>query len=128
MVERNSAVVFRGSGRGEERPVAGPAFAPPVPTGNSDGPVYDCLPAAALERVRSLTERAGVSAGEKPLWQRDGRRLVICRPKPPARVRAYFMDWGFVFNAGGRSFLGNPLRSVYSRNCVYQNVTGWGAF
>ncbi len=43
-------------------------------------------------------------------------------------MRAFFIDWGFVFNAGDWTFPDSPMRGVYSRNMVYQTVTNWEAF
>ena len=127
VIERNSAMVFRHGGK-TEKPVAGLAFASRVPTGDPDAPVYDYLPEAGLELVHNLTEFAGVLAVDKWLCQCDGRQVVFCRPKPRVRMRVYFIDWGFVFNAGDWNFPDSPCRGVYSRNSVYQSVTDWDAF
>lgn len=127
VIARNSGMVFRCGGR-LEKPVAGPAFASRVPTADPEDPLYDYLPEANLESVHNLTEFAGVLAVDKWLCQCDGRQVVFCRPKPRARMLAYFIDWGFVFNAGDWNFPDSPLRGVYSRNCAYQTVTGWDAF
>ncbi|MGH9506011.1 MAG: hypothetical protein ACRD13_03720 [Terriglobales bacterium] len=43
-------------------------------------------------------------------------------------MRAYFMDWGLVFNAGGWNFPDSLLRGVCSRKYVYRDVTGSRAF
>jgi len=127
VIERNSALAFRYGGR-LEKPVAGPAFASKVPTSGLDAPTYDYLPEAGLELVHNLTEFPGVLAVDKWLCQCDGRQVVFCRPRARARLRAYFIDWGFVFNAGDWSFPDSPLRGVYSRNMVYQTVTDWQSF
>jgi hypothetical protein len=127
VIERNSALAFRHGG-GVIKPVAGPAFASRVPTGDPDAPIYDYLPEAHLESVHNLAEFPGVLAVDKWLCQCDGRQVVFCRPKPRARMRAYFIDWGFVFNAGDWTFPDSPCRGVYSRNMVYQSVTDWDAF
>ncbi|MGH9476165.1 MAG: hypothetical protein ACRD1C_07515 [Terriglobales bacterium] len=108
--------------------MAGLAFASRVPTGNPDAPKYDYLPEAHMESVHNLTEFAGVLAVDKWLCQCDGRQVVFCRPKPRARMLAYFIDWGFVFNAGDWTFPDSQLRGVYSRNGAYQTITGWDAF
>ena len=127
VIERNSALAFRHGGR-LEKPVAGLAFASRVPANDPNAPVYDYLPEAGLESIRNLTEFAGVLAVDKWLCQCDGRQVVFCRPKPRARMLAYFIDWGFVFNAGDWNFPDSPCRGVYSRNAVYQSITGWDAF
>ncbi len=127
VIERNSGLAFRRGGR-LEKPVAGPTFASRIPTGDPGAPVYDYLPEAGLEMVHNLTEFPGVLAVDKWLCQCDGRQVVFCRPKPRARMRAFFIDWGFVFNAGDWTFPDSPMRGVYSRNMVYQTVTDWDAF
>lgn len=127
MIERNSAMAFRCGGK-PVKPTPGPAFASRLPTDDPAVPVYDYLPEPALENVVNLAEFAGVLTVDKWLCQCDGRQVVFCRPKPRAHMRAYFIDWGFAFNAGDWNFPDSPLRGVYSRNCAYQNVTSWDAF
>ena len=39
-----------------------------------------------------------------------------------------FIDQGYCFNAGEWNFPDSALRGVYSRNMVYQHVTGWESF
>lgn len=127
VIEKTSGLAFRHGGR-LEKPVAGLAFASRLPTGDPDAPIYDYLPESHLESVRNLAEFAGVLAVDKWLCQCDGRQVVFCRPKPRVHLRAYFIDWGFVFNAGDWNFPDSPCRGIYSRNMVYQTVTDWDAF
>lgn len=127
MIERSPELAFRRGGK-LVRPVSGPTFASRLPTNDPNAPVYDYLPEVGLESVANLNEFAGVLAVDKWLCQCDGRQVVFCRPKPRAHLRAYFIDWGFVFNAGDWNFPDSPCRGIYSRNMVYQLATGWDAF
>ena len=103
----------------------GPAFASriPVPEGR---PVYDYLPEAGLDLVANLDEFAGALAFNKWLCNCDGCQVVFCKPK--AGYRAFFIDFGFCFDAGDWAFPDSPLRGVYPRNVVYRGVTGWDSF
>lgn len=127
LIESSGELVFRCGGK-PVKPTPGPAFASRLPTANPAIPVYDYLPEPALENVVNLAEFAGVLAVDKWLCQCDGRQVVFCKPAPRARTRAYFIDWGFVFNAGDWNFPDSPLRGVYVRNIVYSGVTGWESF
>lgn len=125
----SDALVLRCGGK-PVKPAPGLAFASRLPTNDPTAPVYDYLPEPALGGVANLAEFAGVLAMDKWLCQCDGRQVVFCKPasRTRTRTRAYFIDWGFVFNAGDWNFPDNSLRAVYSRNMVYHAVTGWDAF
>lgn len=127
MIESSGELIFRHGGK-PVKPTPGPAFASRLPTDDPVIPVYDYLPEPALETIVNLAEFAGVLAVDKWLCQCDGRQVVFCKPAPRARTRAYFIDWGFVFNAGDWNFPDSPLRGVYSRNAAYATITGWDAF
>ena len=127
LIESSGELIFRHGGN-PVKPTPGAAFASRLPTDDPAIPVYDYLPEPALETVVNLAEFAGVLAVDKWLCQCDGRQVVFCNPAPRARTRAYFIDWGFVFNAGDWNFSDSPLRGVYSRNAAYTSVTGWDAF
>lgn len=120
-------LVIRDSGR--VKPVSsGLAFASPMPTATAEEPIYDYLPEAALENVSNLSEFAGTLVLDKWLCNVDGRQVIFYRPRPNARMKAVFIDWGFCFNAGDWTFPDSPMRGVYNRNLVYRGVTGWGSF
>lgn len=127
IIARSPELGFRDAGR-VSRPMAGLAFASRLPTRNDRLPTYDYPPEAALETVQNLAEFAGVLVLDKWLCQCDGRQVVFCRPGPRSRTKAFFIDWGFVFNAGEWTFPDSPLRGVYTRNAAYQGVTGWASF
>lgn len=44
------------------------------------------------------------------------------------KFSATFIDQGYCFNAGEWSFPDSPLRGVFAKNSVYENVRGWDAF
>lgn len=127
IIARSPELGFRYAGK-ITRPVAGLAFASRLPTRTDKLPICDYLPEAALEAVQNLAEFAGVLAVDKWLCQCDGRQVVFCRPGPRSQTMAFFIDWGFVFNAGDWNFPDSPLRGVYARNIVYRGVTGWASF
>lgn len=127
LIESSPELVFRSGGR-QVKPTPGPAFASRLPTNDPAAPAFDYLPEPILENIVNLAEFAGVLAVDKWLCQCDGRQVVFCKPAPRARTRAYFIDWGFVFNAGDWNFPDSPCRGVYSRNAVYAGITGWQAF
>jgi len=127
LIESAPELLFRCGGR-QLKPTPGPAFASRLPTNDPAAPAYDYLPEPMLENVLNLAEFAGVLAVDKWLCQCDGRQVVFCKPAPRARTRAYFIDWGFVFNAGDWNFPDSPCRGVYSRNAVYAGINDWAAF
>ncbi len=106
----------------------GPAFASRLPVQHVESPIYDHLPEARLALVENLDEFAGILAVDKWLCNCDGRQVVFCRPQRFSRLRAYFVDFGFCFNAGEWSFPDSPLRGAHSHNAVYRTVTGWDSF
>lgn len=90
--------------------------------------VLDYLPDSIFPNIENLQEFAGVFALDKWLCNCDGRQAVFCRRKPNRSFRAYFIDFGYCFNAGEWSFPDAPLRGVYARRVVYQHVCGWQSF
>jgi len=114
---------------GREVPAAeGLAFASRVPTQDPHAPIYDYLPEPGLELVENLGEFTGALVLDKWLCNCDGRQVIFCRPKPRARLRAFFIDFGFCFNAGTWNFPDGPYRGLYSRDLPYRGVTGWDSF
>jgi hypothetical protein len=58
----------------------------------------------------------------------DGRQAIFARAQRARKFRILFIDQGYCLNAGEWDFPDSPLRGVYARNCVYENVTGWESF
>jgi hypothetical protein len=94
----------------------------------SDGEVFEYLPESMLPRIQNVEEFAGVCVLDKWLCNCDGRQAVFCRPKSKQKFRAHFIDFGYCFNAGEWNFPDSPLRGIYARRTVYQNVNGWHSF
>ena len=94
----------------------------------SEGEVFDYLPESVLLRIDNIEEFAGAFALDKWLCNCDGRQAVFCRPKSKRKFRAHFIDFGYCFNAGEWNFPDSPLRGIYAKREVYQNITGWQSF
>ena len=93
------------------------------------GPVHDYLPDQELEKVTNLADFPRVLVLDKWTANCDGRQVVFTPDSIfTDRFAATFVDQGFCFNAGEWNFPDAPLRGAYSRNCVYNTVTGWDAF
>ncbi len=102
--------------------------------------VYDFLPDEQLGSVRNLADFLGVLVFDKWTCNTNGRQAIFFREPeehaglasgPPACADPYvamMIDHGFCFNAGEWDFPDAPLRGLYARHRVYQNVTGWDAF
>jgi hypothetical protein len=88
----------------------------------------DYLPEPQLEEVVNMAEFAGILALDKWTGNCDGRQCVFSRKPKSKRYKATFIDQGFCFNAGDWNFPDSPLRGVYARNTVYEQVTGWDSF
>lgn len=93
------------------------------------GQTLDYLPRNLLERVVNLADFARVLVLDRWACNSDGRQAIFRRKTQRSqRYAATFIDQGYCFNAGEWSFPDAPLRGVYADNCVYKNVTSWGAF
>jgi hypothetical protein len=92
------------------------------------GQVADYLPEEQLLEVKNLAEFAGILALDKWTGNANGRQAVFTRRQRERRYRAVFIDFGYCFHAGEWRFEDAPLRGVYFRNTVYQNIKAWNAF
>jgi hypothetical protein len=92
------------------------------------GQVVDYLPEEQLLELRNLSEFAGILALDKWTGNANGRQAVFVRRQRERRYKAVFIDFGYCFHAGEWRFEDAPLRGVYPRNTVYQNVKAWNAF
>jgi hypothetical protein len=93
-----------------------------------EGQVLDYLPVEVLGLVRNLATFAGVLALDKWTGNADGRQAAFWKRKLERKYTASFIDQGYCFNAGEWTFPDCPLRGVYSRNEVYEGVSGWNSF
>jgi hypothetical protein len=71
---------------------------------------------------------AGILALDKWTANANGRQAVFARRQRERRYSAVFIDFGYCFHAGAWRFEDAPLRGVYYRNTVYQEVRAWNAF
>ncbi|HWO27899.1 MAG TPA: HipA family kinase [Candidatus Acidoferrum sp.] len=95
----------------------------------SPGMIFDYLPRELLQRVVNVGDFARVLVLDKWTCNSDGRQAIFSRKTLRShRHQATFIDQGYCFNASEWSFPDCPLRGVYANNCVYEGVTGWGAF
>jgi len=115
-------------GQRRERCRAGLHFGSQLVGGLMPGHMADYLPEEQLAGVRNLREFAGALAFDKWTCNANGRQALFHRRARERRYSATFIDQGFCFNAGEWRFVDAPLRGVYARNLVYQEVTGWESF
>jgi HipA-like kinase len=91
--------------------------------------VFDYLPEPLmLEKTRNLHSFAAVLAFDKWTGNADGRQVVFSKKANAKKFTATFIDQGYCFNAGQWDFPDSPLRGVYARNSVYEQVLGWESF
>jgi hypothetical protein len=120
--------------------------------------LHDFLPDEQLREVANLHDFAGMLVFDKWTCNTNGRQTLFflqqretARPGPRSgfgsTLRAEFgdvggdetapvmpryetkmIDQGFCFNAGEWTFPDAPLRGLYTRNRVYQGVTGMESF
>jgi hypothetical protein len=104
--------------------------------------LYDFLPDEQLRVVENVHEFAGMLVFDKWTCNTNGRQTLFC-PKgasgsdepantpQPGDATSYttkMIDQGFCFNAGEWNYPDAPLRGLYSRNRVYEGVTGMESF
>lgn len=103
-------------------------FGSRLPTPSPNTPIYDYLPQPALDNVANLADFAGMLVFDKWTCNCNGRQVIFCRTALRQPLRVYMVDQGFCFNAGDWNFPDSPLRGVFSKNVVYDSVTGWPSF
>jgi hypothetical protein len=124
----NSPELEIDQGTGRERCRSGLHFGSRFAGGLMPGQVVDYLGEEQLLEVKNLDEFAGILAFDKWTGNCDGRQAVFTRRQRERRYKAFFIDFGYCFQAGAWTFEDVPLRGVYYRNDVYRNVTGWESF
>jgi hypothetical protein len=107
---------------------AGLQFGSRYPGSPEDTVVYDFLPDEQLREVLNLGDFCGMLAFDKWTCNTNGRQAIFYRGKGEARYHAQMIDQGFCFNAGEWNFPDAPLRGLYARRRVYENVRGIEAF
>jgi hypothetical protein len=93
-----------------------------------EGQVLDYLPVEMLDRVRNREAFAGMLVVDKWTGNANGRQAAFWRKSRERLYTASFIDQGYCFNAGEWTFPDYPLRGVYARNEVYEDVRGWESF
>ena len=107
---------------------AGLSFGSQFVGGLMPGQVVDYLPDEQMSDLRNLHEFAGMLCLDKWTGNSNGRQAVFVRKPRERKYRAVFIDQGYCFHANEWRFPDSPLRGVYSRNLVYERVTGWDDF
>ena len=115
-------------GRTRVRCKAGLQFGSRFVGGLMPGQVVDYLPEEQLAEVKNLGEFGGILALDKWTGNANGRQAVFARRQRERRYKAVFIDYGYCFQAGEWRFEDGPLRGVYYRNAVYQQISGWESF
>jgi hypothetical protein len=90
--------------------------------------VHDFLPDERLGAVENLHDFAGILAFDKWVCNTNGRQAIFFLDAGEARYKAWMIDQGFCFNAGAWDFPDSPLRGIYTRSRVYDDVRGMEAF
>lgn len=124
----NTAELSMDLGRSQERCVRGLQFGSRYVGGLMPGQVVDYLPEENLLEIRNMREFAGMLALDKWTCNVNGRQAVFVKKPRERRYAATFVDQGYCFHAGEWKFVDAPLRGVYARNLVYQEVCGWESF
>lgn len=91
-------------------------------------PVFDYLPETILTRVSNRQDFHRMLVFDKWTGNSDGRQAVFVKPRGTRSYHAVFIDQGHCFNAYEWNFLDSPLRGIFARNSVYEDVTGWESF
>jgi len=91
--------------------------------------VFDYLPDSMFHRIENRDDFRRVLVFDKWTGNSDGRQAVfVNRVDDHKKYEVMFIDQGYCFNAGEWNFPDLPLRGVYARGSVYENVTGWQSF
>ncbi len=93
--------------------------------------VVDFLPDRLLRRVRNVDRVfRGAFVFDKWTCNCDGRQVIFHRPADSegTAYSAFLIDHGFCFNDGDWNFPDSPIRSLYPRRLVYENVRGLQSF
>src|SRR3990170_1350755 len=90
--------------------------------------VHDFLPDDSLREVENLSDFAGMLVFDKWTCNTNGRQVVFFTEPGRSRRQAMMIDQGFCFNAGEWNFPDAPLRGIYLRHRVYEQVSGMDSF
>jgi hypothetical protein len=105
--------------------------------------LHDFLPDDQLREVQNLHDFAGMLVFDKWTCNTNGRQTLFFRPGDDpenarkhagtsepydGRYQTVMIDQGFCFNAGEWNYPDAPLRGLYTRNRVYEGITGMESF
>ena len=93
--------------------------------------VADFLPDRLLRRVKDLSAVfLGAFVFDKWTCNCDGRQVIFHRPADDegSSYSVAMIDQGFCFNDGDWTFPDSPIRGIYPRRLVYENVRGVESF
>lgn len=99
--------------------------------------LHDFLPDQQLRQVENLHDFAGMLVFDKWTCNTNGRQTLFVSDahtaqatdaSPAAGYRTLMIDQGFCFSAGDWRLPDAPLRGLYSRNRVYEGITGMESF
>jgi HipA-like kinase len=119
-------VIQLGAGRTPCR--AGKQFGSRYPGDPAQLVVQDFLPEEQLREVENLADFAGMLVYDKWTCNTNGRQAVFFVEPGRSHYQAMMIDQGFCFNAGEWNFPDAPLRGIYLRHCVYEQVSGIDSF
>jgi hypothetical protein len=90
--------------------------------------IFEYLPESILKLVVNKGDFARMIAFDKWLGNCDGRQAIFTKNAGKRLYRATFIDQGYCFNAEQWTFPDRALHGVYSKNEVYEDVSGWRSF
>lgn len=90
--------------------------------------VHDFLPDKLLRQVENRRDFAGMLVFDKWTCNTNGRQTVFFRTIVNGCYQALMIDQGFCFNASAWDFPDAPLRGIYLRERVYEEVRGMDSF
>ncbi len=128
---RDNPLLFFEVGSRREPCAAGWHFGSRYPGEPGESVVLDFLPDRLLRRVRNLREAfLGAFVFDKWTCNCDGRQVIFYLAShdgsPP--YSALLIDQGFCFNDGEWNFPDSPIRGLYPRRFVYEQVRGLESF
>jgi HipA-like protein len=119
------------TGKGTEPCAAGLAFGSRFPGEPGSTLVVDFLPDRLLARVTRMSSTfLGAFVFDKWTCNCNGRQIIFTRPadQEGGAYTPWLIDQGFCFNNGEWNFPDSPIRSIYPRRLVYEDVRGLQSF
>jgi hypothetical protein len=92
------------------------------------GVVWDFLPDDQFCRIANIEAFLGMLAFDKWTSNTDGRQTVFVQSLPNRPFQVLMIDNGWCFSGASWTFLDAPLRGLYARSRVYENVHGIESF